>query len=67
MTRPYRGDPLRRIPSAAILRRRLEDTRETARRLTILLDTAERLESESDPEATNPTQRDKRKAKGDSI
>lgn len=66
MTRLYRGDPLRRIPPAATLRRRLEDTREAARRLAILLETAERLEREGDSDEADSTPRDKRKSKGDS-
>lgn len=66
MTRPYRGDPLRRIPPVATLRRRLNDAREVARRLAILLETAERLEREGESDEAGSSSRDKRKSKGGS-
>jgi hypothetical protein len=43
-------DPLGCIPSADAIRKRLAETRETARRLGILLRTAEEIERESDHE-----------------
>lgn len=44
-------DPLRCIPSASVLRTTLAETEEQARRLRILLETAERIEKET-PNAT---------------
>jgi hypothetical protein len=41
---PTENDPLRCIPSARIVRRRLLETEAEAAKLRILLDTAERIE-----------------------
>ena len=50
MAQSFRGDPLKRMPPAHEIRRKLEETREYARRLEILLETAERVEAaKADP------------------
>jgi hypothetical protein len=42
-------DPLSCIPSSGVIRKRLTETRELARRLSVLLRTAERIERQREP------------------
>ena len=49
MAKKVMADPLSRIPSAKAVREKLNETQATARQLQILLDVAERLESERSP------------------
>lgn len=44
-------DPFECIPSADAIRRKLEQTKEMARKLAILLETAERIEQETSKKA----------------
>lgn len=46
MAKQFRGNPLRNIPSAASIRKRLDDLEIHKRKLELLLDLAQRIEAE---------------------
>ncbi len=52
MAKPF--DPLKYIPSASAIRKRLDEIEEEARRLGIVLKTAKEIEASSEEHAAEP-------------